>query len=45
MKYKQNKEDIIKKYEMESIELPPGEELCKLIIYKYILKKNQKKKN
>ena len=39
MKYKQNKEDIIKKYEMEPIELPPGEELSKLIIYKNILKK------
>ena len=38
MKYKQNKEDIVKKYDIEPIELPPGEELSKLIIYDKILK-------
>ena len=38
MKYKENSKDYIKKYEItEIIELPPGEELSKLIIYKYIL--------
>ena len=36
--YKQNKEDIVKKYEIEPNELPPGEELSKLIIYNKILK-------
>jgi uncharacterized protein YegL len=38
IKYTQNKEDIVKKYEIEPIELPPGEELSKLIIYNKILK-------
>ena len=38
MKYKQNKEDIVKKYNIEPFELSPGEELSKLIIYDKILK-------
>ena len=38
MKYKQNKEEIVQKYDIEPIELPPGEELSKLIIYDKILK-------
>ena len=36
VKYKQNKEDIIKTLELEPIELPSGEELSKLIVYKNI---------
>jgi hypothetical protein len=36
MKYKKNKEDIVDKYEIEPIELLPGEELFKLIIYSKI---------
>ena len=42
VKYKQNKEDIVKKYDIEPIELPPGEELSKLIIYNKILKNDSK---
>ena len=38
MKYKLNKIDTIKKYEIKPIELPPGEELSQLIIYHKILK-------
>ena len=38
MKYKQNKEEIVQKYDIEPIELSPGEELSKLIIYDKILK-------
>ena len=38
MKYNQNKEEIVKKYELEPIEFPPGEELSKLIGYATILK-------
>ena len=38
VKYKQNKEDIVKKYDIEPIELPEGEELSKLIIYNKIFK-------
>lgn len=41
VRYTKNKQDIIKKYEMEPIELPSGEELSKLIIYNYILKYRQ----
>ena len=36
MEYKQNKEKNSKKYELESNELPTGDELSKLIIYEYI---------
>ena len=42
VKYKQNKEDIVKKYDIEPIELPPGEELSKLIIYNKILESDSK---
>jgi hypothetical protein len=40
MEYKQNKEKNSKKYELESNELPTGDELPKLIIYEYISKNN-----
>ena len=37
IKYKENQKDFNQKYQMEPIELQPGEELSKLIMYKNLL--------
>ena len=40
IKYKENQKDYNQKYQMEPIELQPGEELSKLIMYKNLLNKD-----
>ena len=41
MKYCYNREELSENFELDSIELPEGDELSKLIIYDHILKNDK----